>query len=403
MSKISSFAWIHSMRITSCPWLCGFLLFNLPCSVSAGEVEEVGLASPAQENKRNVTFFHPDDGCFDLSEMIKHPLGAIPMVIPITEPAVGYGAVGSLIFISENGEDVEGKKIRPNILAIGALATENGSDGYFAGHSGTWLDGKLQTLIALGDVSANLDFYGIGSNSRFGPFQYNIESQFIKTEARYRLGNTRSMLGIAYTYGDMSTRFKASNLPPGFPEKQFDSELGGIGLLYNFDSRDNIFTPNHGLMAEASITFHDPAFGASATYQRANLTSLYFKPLNENLVLGLKSVVDMSFGDVPFYQRPFIQLRGVPAMRYQGEHVAFAEAELRWKIRNRLSLVGFAGAGVSISDFGPFDDTESIWSGGTGIRYEIARDQQLHMGLDIGFSEEDTAIYVVFGSAWMRP
>jgi hypothetical protein len=39
-------------------------------------------------------------------------------------------------------------------------------------------------------------------------------------------------------------------------------------------------------------------------------------------------------------------LRGIPAMRYQGESTAQAEAELRWQFWQRFSLVGFAGAGT---------------------------------------------------------
>lgn len=372
----------------------------IPPALQAGVEEEIGLhTEPNWRDKLS----HPDDGCFDLSEMIKHPLGAVPLIIPITEPAVGYGAVGSLVFISENENSPAGKNVKPNIAALGAMATENGSQGYFGVHSGNWLGGKLQTLIALGDISANLDFYGIGSGSRLGALGYEIDSQFLKLEGRYRIGESRSMFGLSYTYGDMETRFKSTNLPPSITFGNKHSKLGGMGVIYNYDSRDNIFTPNKGMMGDLSATFHDPAFGASSTYQKINLTGLYFSPLNESLVFGLRATTEMSFGDVPFYQRPFIQLRGIPAMRYQGEHTLFAEAELRWKIQNRTSLIGFAGTGVTYSDFSHMDWNDHVLAGGIGIRYEIARDVGLHMGLDLGFSEEDTAIYVVFGSAWMRP
>ncbi len=38
-------------------------------------------------------------------------------------------------------------------------------------------------------------------------------------------------------------------------------------------------------------------------------------------------------------------MRGVAAIRYQGEEVAQAEAELRWQFWERFSLVGFGGIG----------------------------------------------------------
>ena len=42
-------------------------------------------------------------------------------------------------------------------------------------------------------------------------------------------------------------------------------------------------------------------------------------------------------------------------------------------------------------------------TGGTGLRYEIARDYGLHLGLDLAFGPHGAAIYVQVGSAWARP
>ena len=42
-------------------------------------------------------------------------------------------------------------------------------------------------------------------------------------------------------------------------------------------------------------------------------------------------------------------------------------------------------------------------SGGAGFRYLIARRYGLHLGLDVAVSADDTAIYVIFGNAWLRP
>ena len=55
-------------------------------------------------------------------------------------------------------------------------------------------------------------------------------------------------------------------------------------------------------------------------------------------------------GDVPFYGYPFVQLRGVPAMRYQDERVLNLEVEGRWQFWKRWSLVGFVGKGFADGD-----------------------------------------------------
>jgi hypothetical protein len=41
--------------------------------------------------------------------------------------------------------------------------------------------------------------------------------------------------------------------------------------------------------------------------------------------------------------------------------------------------------------------------GGVGFRYEIARKYGIHMGLDLAFGPDNTAVYVQVGSAWARP
>ena len=38
-------------------------------------------------------------------------------------------------------------------------------------------------------------------------------------------------------------------------------------------------------------------------------------------------------------------MRGVPLMKYQGKDAALVEAEARWNVYDRWSVVGFAGAG----------------------------------------------------------
>ena len=45
----------------------------------------------------------------------------------------------------------------------------------------------------------------------------------------------------------------------------------------------------------------------------------------------------------------------------------------------------------------------SFVGAGAGFRYELARDYGLHAGLDLAFGPDNAAVYIVLGSAWMRP
>jgi hemolysin activation/secretion protein len=96
-------------------------------------------------------------------------------------------------------------------------------------------------------------------------------------------------------------------------------------------------------------------------------------------------------------------LRGVQALQYQGDQAAEAEAELRWQLHPRFSLVGFGGAGVARGSPAQPDRQKTVAAGGAGMRYLLAKDYGLWMGLDVGFGPDQPILYVVFGNAWMRP
>jgi hemolysin activation/secretion protein len=97
-------------------------------------------------------------------------------------------------------------------------------------------------------------------------------------------------------------------------------------------------------------------------------------------------------------------MRGVPAMRYQGDRVVQMEAELRWQFWNRFSLVGFGGGGKAWNKIEGTEKSQSTVAGGAGFRYEIARKYGIHLGLDAAFGPTaGPTIYIVAGSSWARP
>jgi outer membrane protein assembly factor BamA len=335
--------------------------------------------SPAAATNPPSKFLSDEDGWLDVSAFLDERYGFIPVVIP------GFG--------------------RPNITAVGGLATENGTWGTMAGNVSHWLNDSLQTTAGVVYASVNLEFQGIGQNGALKdhPLSYNLEPFGGVVRARYRLGRSYFWAGLSYALATTQVKFDAPAGTPGLPDFQRESRVGGLTPSLTYDSRDNIFTPTRGTYVEAGAGLFSQALGGDGEFQRVNLTAMHFLPLHPKLTLGVRGDAAFSFGNVPFYMRPFIFLRGVPVMRYQGEETAQVEAELRWQFWKRFSLVGFAGTGGAWNDFERFDNSVTVVTGGTGFRYEIARKYGLHMGLDVAFGPDTTAIYVQFGSAWARP
>lgn len=369
-------------------------------ALASGVSPETGL-KPEEPSR----IWSKDDGWLDVSGFLDQAYGFVPVAIPITEPAIGVGGAGALVFIDKREGETQAGFGRPNISVIGALGTDNGTRGAFAGDMRHWLDDRVKTLAGIVRASVNLDFYGIGRDPLLqdSPRSYNLDTTAGVVQGRYRLGNSQAWVGLGYVLASTTVKFDV--LPPleSLPDFQRESRVGGLLPTISLDSRDNMFTPTNGTYLDLSAGLFSKALGSDTNFERVNLTAIHYWPLASDLTLGIMGGSILSFGEVPFYLRPFVFLRGIPAMRYQGDYTAQLETELRWQFWERFSLVGFAGAGATRNDGQRSDTSQNVTAGGVGFRYEIARKYGLHMGLDVAYGADGPAYYVQFGSAWMRP
>ncbi|MEZ5275217.1 MAG: BamA/TamA family outer membrane protein [Opitutaceae bacterium] len=337
-----------------------------------------------------------DDGWLDLSGFLDKKFGFLPLAVPITEPAVGYGIGGGVAFLDKPFGEARKEFSRPNATFAGGFASENDSWGLIVGDMRQWEDGRLQTLAGTVHASVNLDFYGIGSDDTLGeePRSYNLEPTGGMVQGKYRLGESRVFAGFGYALASIAVSFDSPGGAPGLPGDSGTSNVGGLSPSLTYDTRDNIFTPIKGTYLEASLGLFTEWLGSDGDFRRSNLIAMHYLPLRDKWTLGLRGQITTSSEETPFYLRPFVYLRGVPAMRYQGEDMAQLEAELCWQFWERYSLVGFAGTGAAWNEWTKFERRQSVVAGGGGFRYEIAREYGIHAGLDVAFGPENTAIYI---------
>jgi outer membrane protein assembly factor BamA len=346
----------------------------------------------------------PVDGWFDASGFLDTAYGFMPIASPVTEPAVGYGAAGGLIFIERRETNADGTMRKPNLSLVGGGGTGNGTWAVFAGSTHSWFDDKLESIALVSYASVNLKFYGIGDGPlRDSPVNYNIQPVGGIFEGRYRIADSRFQLGLRYNFAVTHVSFSGPALPPQIAQRELNATLSGLAPALIYDSRDNLFTPTRGLYAEASVAVNNEAWGSDFNYEIPSVAVIYYRPLASNLFLGVNAQMKLSYGNPPFYALPYVSLRGVAFGEYIGDDMAEAEFEARWQFWKRFSLVGFAGAGTVWNNFDHVQNQESVVSGGTGFRYELARKYGLHMGADVAFGPKGPAFYIQFGSAWFKP
>jgi len=365
------------------------------------------LSSEAAADTKPSRFRSPDDGWFDLSAFLDEPYGFVPLAAPITEPAVGYGAVGTIAFLGRpSGVAGAEAYARPNVTAAGGLGTEDGTWGAFAGDLRHWRGGRLKTLVGAFDASVNLDFHGTGDSvlPEGRAVAYTLEPLGGLVRAQYRVRpKGRLWVGLGYALARTRFAFDAPAEAPGLPATPRQTRFGVLTPSLTYDSRDGFFTPARGTYVEAGAGFCDRAFGGEESFQRVTLLAMQFVPLHSRLTLGLRGDLGASYGEPPFYVRPYVSLRGAPAMRYQRDRVAQGEVELRWQLWKRFSVVGFAGHASAANRREGAEREATVTTGGGGVRYELARRYKLHVGADVAAGPDGAVLYIQFGSAWMRP
>ena len=343
--------------------------------------------------------FRDDDGWFDVSDwVLNNSVGFMPLPIIITEPAVDGGIGLAALFFHppddysaqerNNAESADTDEfVLPDITAVAAAITGNDSWFVGGGHMGHWKDDTIRYEGVAGYASINLQFYGRADATQFdNGIPFKSEGFFTEHPISFRWKDSNVFFGASWDYFNINTRI---DLGLGIPEidlLELDVELSGLGLTMTYDSLDNLFTPNSGIEAEISYGRKDEAIGSDFEYNVFEASAHSFWKFGDRFVLGLRLDGKDLDGDIPFFVLPFIDLRGIPAMRYQGETVVVVETELRWSPHPRMGMVGFLGVGKAANSFGDIADAPSRVTRGLGMRYFIAREMGMHVGIDYAAS-----------------
>jgi len=347
-----------------------------------------------------------EDGKVDISDYLSSAHGFFPVPIIITEPAVGFG-VGAAVAYFHSPKDIDKAahphKGPPSISVGFAAGTDNGTSLFGGAHSGVWRDDHIRYLGAIAQADVKLKFYpNIGpQNAADDGIRFNVDGTFLYQQMQFRLRESNWWLGGNYLYINAENTFDLGGDPDdGLPNPRADFEQGGLGAFVEYDGRNTTFTPSKGLKGILEYRNYDNNWGSDFDYDHVAGSLQHFTPFGEYSSLGFRLDAEMVDGDVPFFGYPYVNLRGIPAMRYQGEEVVTAEVEYLWGVTPRWTVAIFAGGGHTTSLDAFAADSETVAAGGMGFRYRIARKLGMQVGMDVARGPEETAFYLTFGSAW---
>ncbi|MCE5232527.1 MAG: hypothetical protein ABFC67_10185 [Mizugakiibacter sp.] len=307
---------------------------------------------------------------------------------PVTEPAIGNGLLAGPVWMRAGPHTGAGPSL-PQAYGFGGLWTDGGSRGVLAFDERAWgSDGRWQTTAIAARADLKLKFSGL-SPAGDASIGFNLHAAGGSIEVERKLGDGPN--SVAIDLFSVSTRADfPGGLPPELAREQTKEEIAGARLTWSQDTRDEVFAPSSGHYASASLD------------SGLSLKWMGYGPGLGGGVLGLRAQFDVSLEHEAFYLRPYISLRGVPALRYAGEQVGEVEAEYRFPLDSRWDIVAFGGLGAARADLHGITGQRTVSTEGLGVRFKVQKLFGLTFGVDVARGPDGTFVYIQIGNPWSK-
>jgi len=317
--------------------------------------------------------------------------------IPIVNPTIGNGlAVAALMLYKID------PKSPVSTTAVAAGYTDTDSWGVGVMQDAKFAEDRWRILGGAAIAVARYELYVPEISPDF----------HFSTEQRLSGGLVQVMRRVApelyagLRYMRATANFPAPDEPQGLiPEEGIDFDIGGMGIVAEWDSRNHSFQPNGGNRAVFRTNFSRDTFGANLDYDTYSLAfNHYRKGFRDQDVLAWRVSLCSTSDDTPFFERCQFgsshDLRGYPVGRYYDDAMYAAQVEYRAPLWKRLGAVAFAGVGSVASSFGDFGDSDTLAAGGIGLRILASKEQRLNVSIDAAFGRDESALYVYIGEAF---
>ncbi len=333
----------------------------------------------------------------------------LPVLSSAPETGIEVGGAGLLSFYT----DTIGHITRvSNVFAYATLTTKgqnrlNLSSTYWTPQN------KVHYTAAISYINFPADFYGIGNNTHKADADLVDEKRLkVNFETDYLLA---SNFYIGYVAGGFNYKEANKNLTGIFNNSpNVEDRTGGasvfIGPSINYDTRNNNTYTTKGMVITGYYNIMQGILGNNS-YQGGffNIEYSQFFALSKKLVLGLDVQEQSLTGSrSPFYLLPALgndeMMRGYYNGRYRDRNFIAGQAELRYRMSERIGVVGFIGTGeVFHSSFSISQLKPDL---GGGLRYFFDVEKGLSVRLDYGVGQKpagekrESGFYIGLGQAF---
>ena len=317
--------------------------------------------------------------------------------IPISNPTLEEGLVAGAAYFYPQSEEEE--ELQPaSVTAATGLYTNNDSRAFALVQQNYWKNNKWRFTGVVGGADLRLSLLAPEESIAGTNVDWRTNGKFLFAKIARRIkGNW---------YGGVLTRLvdASQSIESNLTSFEFDTGSDitsmGLGLLFEYDTRDNPFNSTSGRYLKVDALFNDEGIGSDSTYQSYSAAYRSFHRLTDSVVLAWEIQGCNRGGTAPLWDACTVKLRGFSATDYLGRVSSSGQIEARWQLSERWGIVGFAGAGNVGSSFNGIREHEAIPSYGAGLRFTVLKAKRINLRLDFARSTDSDAIHISVGEAF---
>ena len=346
----------------------------------------------------------------------------LPLLYYSPETRLGYGAALTATFRFKRDSVLFGQKpvrrkpVRPSQISFGAAYTQNQQVLLFVPFQIFYDHNRYLFVGEAGYYRYSYYFFGVGQ--RDIPRElYKVNYPRIRLNAFRRIagngesGSGQLYAGLRYQYEDYRVITTATDglLATGTVPGGLGSRLSGGGLGLFYDSRDQLFFPRRGVVADLTGLLRNRArasdpTGQSTTFDRYSADVSSYHTLSTHTVLAFNYFASFTAGTAPFNAMSLLggtkRMRGYYEGRFRDKNAALVQAELRFDVYKRLGAAVFGAVGVLGDDNRLLRTDDPKGAYGAGLRFTVNRRDHINIRVDYGLGNNSSGLYVTVGEAF---
>lgn len=250
-------------------------------------------------------------------------------------------------------------------------------------------------------------FWGIGKSAPDSNEEdYNYKQYYIYLHPQMNIGN-KMYLGFLYEFQRLfDVKYKSGGL--------FDKEnvtgrggyhVSGLGLSFTYDTRNNAFSPNDGMMLQFYFNHFANYFGSDFQYTNFVIDTRKFIKTYKEQVLAMQAYGFFNAGETPLRSLALLggssKMRGYYEGRYRDKNLIIFQTEYRVPIFWRIGAVAFGDFGNVADKLSDINFQCLKYSYGGGLRVALNKTEKLNLRLDYGIgTRSSNGFYLQLGEAF---